>query len=98
MPPSATFLLPTCRYHATERNLQTEQARVPAIKSDVHSVWLVGTEVCWAIRTMAIRTMAYVLWLACYGYTYYGTEVWAIDQAATGSVQTYEVFSKCAAY
>ena len=68
MPPSATLLLPTCRYHATERNLQTEQARVPAIKSDVHSVWLVGTE------------------------------VWAIDQAATGSVQTYEVFSKCAAY
>mmetsp|Transcript_12017 Transcript_12017/g.38325 ORF Transcript_12017/g.38325 Transcript_12017/m.38325 type:complete len:402 (+) Transcript_12017:54-1259(+) len=26
------------------------------------------------------------------------TEVWAIDQAATGSVQTYEIFSKCAAY
>lgn len=27
-----------------------------------------------------------------------GDEVWAIDQAATGSVQTYEIFSKCAAY
>lgn len=25
------------------------------------------------------------------------SEIWAIDQAATGSVQTYEVFSKCAA-
>ena len=32
------------------------QARVPAIKSDVHSMWLVGGE------------------------------VWAIDEAATGSV------------
>lgn len=27
-----------------------------------------------------------------------GNEIWVIDQAATGSVQTYEVFSKCAAY
>ena len=48
--------------------LLTDQARVPAITSDVHSLWAIGTE------------------------------VWAIDQAATGSVQTYEIFSKCAAY
>lgn len=48
--------------------LLTDQARVPAIMSDVHSLWAIGTE------------------------------VWAIDQAATGSVQTYEIFSKCAAY
>ena len=84
---------------------------MPAIKSDVHSVWLVGTEVCGlyttrsrylliaiSVRTIAMRTTAIRTMASCYGYTYYGTEVWAIDQAATGSVQTYEVFSKCAAY
>jgi len=49
--------------------LSTDLSRVPAITSDVHSLWAVGP-----------------------------AEVWAIDQAATGSVQTYEVFSKCAAY
>jgi hypothetical protein len=42
--------------------------RVPALKPDVHSVSLVGTE------------------------------VWAIDQAATGSMMTYEVYHKCGAY
>jgi hypothetical protein len=56
------------RFHETERNLEAEQMRVPALKPDVHSVSLVGTE------------------------------VWAIDQAATGSMMTYEVYHKCGAY
>ena len=37
-------------------------------------------------------------WAAAHSLWAVGTEVWAIDQAATGSVQTYEIFSKCAAY
>lgn len=55
--------------YAADAFLLTQLDRVPAITSDVHSLWGVGP-----------------------------SEIWAIDQAATGSVQTYEVFSKCGAY